>query len=64
MALSRCGINSAGIAEIEKGLNLNESMMELNLTGSEVSYVKLKTSEVYLLYSFILKYRNRYRFTE
>ena len=36
VALSRCGINSAGMAELQKGLAVNNSLIELNLNGSEV----------------------------
>ena len=40
MALSRCGVNSGGMIELQKGLAVNNSLIELNLNvnlnGSEV----------------------------
>ena len=37
VALSRCGINSAGMTELQKGLAVNHSLTEFNLNGSEVT---------------------------
>ena len=37
VALSRCGINSAGMTELQKGLTVNQSLTEFNLNGSEVT---------------------------
>ena len=38
VALSRCGMNFAGMSEIETALSVNQSLTELNLTGSEVGF--------------------------